>query len=218
MVSRANQLPIGAQTVSRSELRVRDLRIAGLLTFVQAAQFMTVIMLAASMAPAYDMGAGAISDLGVIAETAFLFNLSLIVVGVLNVVVGYLLYERSGGWPLSVFIAAGVGAIGAGLFPLDRGAAHGLFALSAFVFFNLQALVSSRFVEGPMAGVGVAAGIVGLLFVVLMVIGDAGNPAVFGPIGHGGAERLIVYPVMLWLLGFGGYLMGIRQLTPAAPS
>jgi hypothetical protein len=25
--------------------------------------------------------------------------------------------------------------------------------------------------------------------------------------GHGGAERMIVYPVMLWLMAFGGYLM-----------
>ena len=54
---------------------------------------------------------------------------------------------------------------------------------------------------------GVLAGLVGLAFVGLMVVGDAGNPAVFGPIGHGGAERMIVYPVMLWLLAFGGYLL-----------
>lgn len=48
------------------------------------------------------------------------------------------------------------------------------------------------------------AGLVGFVFVVLMVIGDAGNPAAFGAIGHGGTERMIVYPVML---AFGGYLM-----------
>ena len=41
----------------------------------------------------------------------------------------------------------------------------------------------------------------------LMVIGDAGDGAVFGPIGHGGTERMIAYPAMLWLLAFGGYLI-----------
>jgi hypothetical protein len=46
-----------------------------------------------------------------------------------------------------------------------------------------------------------------------MVIGDSGNTAVFGPIGHGGAERMIVHPVMLWLLAFGGYLMGRQHVT-----
>jgi hypothetical protein len=38
-----------------------------------------------------------------------------------------------------------------------------------------------------------------------MVIGDAGNPAIFGSIGHGGSERMIVYPAMLWTLIAGGY-------------
>ena len=52
------------------------------------------------------------------------------------------------------------------------------------------------------------AGVVGLAFVVIMVIGDAGNPAMFGPIGHGGTERMIVYPVMLWMVAFGGSLFG----------
>ena len=62
------------------------LRLAGIVLFVLAAQFLTVIMLAASIAPGYDMGTAAISDLGVITETALLFNLSLIAVGALNAV------------------------------------------------------------------------------------------------------------------------------------
>jgi hypothetical protein len=40
-----------------------------------------------------------------------------------------------------------------------------------------------------------------------MVIGDSGNPAIFGVIGHGGSERMIVYPVMLWTLVGGGHLL-----------
>ena len=87
---------------------------------------------------------------------------------------------------------------------------------AAFLFFNVQAIASSRLVAGPMAAISVLAGVVGLVFVGIMVIGDAGDPAVFGPIGHGGAERMIVYPVMLWLLAFGGYLMG-RQRVDGAP-
>lgn len=39
----------------------------------------------------------------------------------------------------------------------------------------------------------------------LGVIG--GDPGAFGAIGHGGAERMIAYPVMLWFLAFGGYLL-----------
>jgi hypothetical protein len=67
-----------------------------------------------------------------------------------------------------------------------------------------------------MRWVSIAMGVLGLAFVVIMVIGDSGNPAAFGPIGHGGAERMIVYPAMLWMMAFGGYLMGSRAETSAA--
>ena len=208
MITHDAHRTLAARPAVRPTGWIRDARLPGILMFVQAAQFMTVIMLAASIAPSYDVSDGAISDLGVIRETAVLFNVSLIVTGVLNLVVGGLLYlERRGRWLLVVFLAAGVGAIGAGLIPLDRGDAHSLFALTAFVCFNVQAVASRRFVAGPMAAIAVVAGVVGLAFVAIMVVGDAGNPAVFGPIGHGGAERMIVYPAMLWLLAFGGYRM-----------
>ncbi len=197
-----------------SAIRMRDdahrisPRAPGVLLFVLAAQFMTVIMLAASMAPGYDVAGGAISDLGVISETALLFNLSLLVVGALNVLGGYLLYRIHGGlWILGAYLLAGLGAIGAGLVPLDKGDLHSLFALVAFIFFNVEAIASASIVDGPMRVLSFLAGVVGLVFVVIMVIGDGGNPAVFGPIGHGGAERMIVYPAMLWLMAFGGYLM-----------
>jgi hypothetical protein len=104
-------------------------------------------------------------------------------------------------------VLGGIGAIGAGLYPLDSGQAHSLFALAGFTFFNLEAIAAATVIRGPMRIVSVLAGALGLLFVGVMIIGDSGNPAIFGPIGHGGAERMIVFPAMLWLVGFGGYLM-----------
>ena len=93
------------------------------------------------------------------------------------------------------------------MLPLDASGLHGIFALMAFMFFNVEAIAVGTLVNGPMRVASWVAGLIGIGFVVLMVIGDAGNPGVFGPIGHGGAERMIVYPVMLWLMAFGGYLM-----------
>jgi hypothetical protein len=68
-----------------------------------------------------------------------------------------------------------------------------------------------------MRWISLLAGIVGLGYVVLMVVGDAGNAWVFGAIGHGGSERMIAYPAMLWLLAFSGYLSagaGRREDSP----
>ena len=187
-------------------------RLAGLIFFVLAAQFMTVIMLAASIAPAYDVAGGAISDLGTIPATALLFNVSLVAVGVLNLIGAWLYYlSHRVVWLLTLYVIAGIGAAGAGLVPLDRSELHGLFALGAFLFFNLQAVGSAVVVRGWMRWISVAAGLSGLAFVVLMVVGDSGNAQVFGAIGHGGAERMIVYPVMLWLMALGGYLAAGHQ-------
>jgi len=188
---------VGAQTI------------AGLLFVILGAAFLTVTMLAASIAPDYDFSGGAISDLGVIDETAVLFNVLLIATGVLNAAGGYLLYTwHRRMWLLALYLVGAAGAIGAGLLPLDTGGPHSLFALVGFLFVNLEAIGTAFIVRGAMRAISLIAGAVGLVFVVVMVIGDGGNPAIFGPIGHGGAERMIVYPVMLWLLALGGYFIG----------
>jgi hypothetical membrane protein len=172
---------------------------------------MTVIMLGASMAPGYDVAGGAISDLGVIGETAALFNTTLIAVGLLNIAGGCLQYRAEPSRvALAVAVLAGLGALGAGIFPLDRGDLHGLSALLAFLFFNVQTAIMASRSRDALRLFGIALALLGLGYVVVMVIGDAGNPAIFGAIGHGGAERMIVYPPMLWLMIYGGSLMGRR--------
>jgi hypothetical membrane protein len=187
-------------------------RAAGLLFLLCSATFLTGIMVAASIAPGYDYHAAAISDLGVTPETAALFNGLLIVVGLLNIGGGYAFYRsHQKAWLLAVYAVAGVGAVGAGLMPLDTGAPHSLFALAGFVGFNVEALGTARVVSGPMRIVSALAGVAGLAYVVVMIVGDGGNEAVFGPIGHGGTERMIVYPAMVWLLALGGYLLARRS-------
>jgi hypothetical membrane protein len=209
MATQAHEGAVRLRQTTRAHAAAReDLRLAGVALFVLAAQFMTVIMLAASIAPGYDFGAAAISDLGVIPETALLFNISLLAVGVLSILGGYLFYRsHRTAWVLALYVIAGIGAAGAGAIPLGTSGLHSVFALVAFLFFNLLAVATGTLLGGPMRWISFLAGLVGFVFVVLMVIGDAGNTAAFGAIGHGGTERMIVYPVMLWMLAFGGYLM-----------
>jgi len=207
MTTQQSSISIQTRTADHVAERV-DLWIPGVLLFFVGASFLIVTMLAASIAPGYDFGGGAISDLGVIDETAGLFNGLLVAIGALNLLGGYLLYRwHARVWILAAFVVAGVGAAGAGLMPLDSGAPHSTFALLGFLFFNIEALAVAAILSGPMRLLSLLAGALGLAFVVLMVIGDSGNVAAFGPIGHGGTERMIVYPVMSWLMALGGYLM-----------
>ena len=207
MTTQAQHQPLASRSVPT--IRVRDVGpLPGLLLVLVGSSFLTVTMLAASIAPAYDFHGAAISDLGVIDETAFTFNALLVAVGALNIAGGYLLYRsHRRSWILGTYVLAGLGAAGAGFVPLDTSDVHSIFALFGFVFFNVEAVATGTLVRGPMRAISYAAGLAGLIYVVVMVIGDAGNPTIFGAIGHGGAERMIVYPAMLWTLVFGGYLM-----------
>jgi hypothetical membrane protein len=182
--------------------------IAGLLLFLLPVQFMTALMAGAAIAPGYSISQNAISDLGVIGATAWLFNASLFIAGLLNIVGGYFLYRSYGrGWIPAVFTLAGIGAIGAAVFTLEIPGIHGLFALLAFVFFNIQAISGATLVRGPLKAISVIAGAIGLVFLVTHAASDFGIVNLYGPIGHGGSERMIVYPALFWLMAFGGYLM-----------
>jgi hypothetical membrane protein len=208
MATQAGAGSIGIRQAIRQGTDTPDLRPSGLLFFVLSSAFLIVTMLAASIAPAYDFHGGAISDLGVIDETALLFNGLLVFIGACNVAAGYLLYRgHRQRWLLAIYAGAGIGAAGAGLVTLDVGGLHSIFAAMAFLLLNIEVLATAVRLRSPMRELGVGAGAVGLVFLVLMIVGDAGNPAVFGSYGHGGSERMIAYPAMVWLLALGGYLM-----------
>ena len=181
-----------------------------------AAQFMTLMMLGEAMAPGYSMHDDAISDLGTIDETRVLFNSSLFAIGLLNAVAGYLLFRVHKDRTLFVvFALGGIGAMGAGLIPLDSPVGvHGLFALLAFLFINLEAVLCGRLVRNPLRLFSVVAGIVGLSFLVVMILVDAETLDPSGSIGHGGVERMIAYPGLLWMLVYGGHLLDRSGNSP----
>ena len=216
------QTPLTASRSRRTSARVidrpGDLRLAGAMFLTLGTAFVTVTMLAASIAPGYDFNAAAISDLGTLPETAMLFNGLLIVVGLLNAAGGYFLYRAGGSaWIAGIFAVAGIGTLGAGLVPLSAGGVHSLFAALAFLFVNVEAIAAARVLRGPIRWLGVAAGVIGLVYLGLMIVGDGGNPAVFGAIGHGGSERMIAYPVMLWMIAVGGHLLALPDRGAGEP-
>lgn len=186
----------------------RNRVLAGLMFFLGSTQFIVILMIAEAMAPGYSMFGNAISDLGVISETRNLFNASLFITGLFIASGGYLFHRVHGKlWITILFILAGIGAMGAGVFNLDFGI-HGLFAAIAFLFLNFETIATATQIRGPLKTISPILGILGLVALGLMIAGDIGHiAAAFGPIGHGGTERLIVYPGLLWLIAFGGYLM-----------
>ena len=187
---------------------------AGSLLVLGAAQFLTAMMLGECIAPGYSMNENAISDLGTIGETAWLFNTSLFLIGALNIASGYILSRSINDRKLLLpFVLGGIGAMGAGAIPLDNPIGlHGLFALMAFLLMNVEAIVVGRMAATPLDKASVLVGVLGLAFIPVMVMVDGGSLDVSGSIGHGGVERMIAYPALIWMTVFGGHLMASPEL------
>ncbi len=176
------------------------INVAGAMLFFGGTEFMLLMLIAESVYKNYIISQKYISDLGV-GPTAPIFNASIIIFGLLVMASSIALYSRWRAFSVIAFIA-GLGALGVGIFP--EGSPYGLhtlFSLIAFLFGGVAATSSALILKGPLKATA-ALGPVSLVSLVLYV---GGNYAGLGP---GGMERLIVYPILIWLIGFGAVLLG----------
>ena len=210
--SRGHTLP----ELSRSRPLVGDLRLGGSLLFLAGAVILLGIISAEALYPdPYSTGRNEISDLGgteppaalVYQPSAAIFDGSMIAVG-LMVIAGALfvhraLARRSVSLPIAVL---GLGALGVGLFPGNTGTPHALFAMTTFIAGGIAALTASIVLVGPFRYLSILLGAVSLL--TLASYAFLGDSAPLAGLGIGGVERWIVYPIVLFITGFGGYLAG----------
>jgi hypothetical membrane protein len=109
----------------------------------------------------------------------------------------------------------GLGVLGVGVFDGSEAPMHGLFALLTFFAGGVTAALAYRVVETPFRYVSLGIGaFVLVLLASIFAFGLAGLAHPLAFLGLGGMERYVAYPVLLWTLGFGGYLMG-ASTTPA---
>ncbi|UWG47833.1 putative membrane protein, a putative transporter component [Halanaeroarchaeum sp. HSR-CO] len=165
-----------------------------------------------------------ISDLGstrppnpVIHEpSATIFNSTMLLTGVIVILSAYLLYQAMDrrGFPLALAVF-GFGAFGVGVFPGNVAPWHGLFALLTFFMGGITALLSARVVSRPFSFLcGLFGGVSLLILVSVFFFGlVVGGPHPLEFLGAGGIERWVVYPLILWLLVFGGYLLAEPEHT-----
>jgi len=188
---------------------------AGLSLFIGAVQFGVGLILAEIYYPGYSVANNYVSDLGatcvkggctIYQPTSNIFNLSIIILGLLVISTAYYL-QKSFAWkPATGLVTiAGIGALGVGLFPETTGVLHGIFSLIVFLFAGLSAIVTFWLQKPPLSYLSVLLGAVTLAALFLYVGGE------YLGLGAGGMERMVVYPVLLWAIGFGGHLMGLED-------
>lgn len=100
----------------------------------------------------------------------------------------------------------GAPGIAVGIFPGDTGNLHGIATLVWFISGPISAIVAYKLETKPLAYFSVVIGAYALLDLLLNVTMHGSSP--FSVFGRGGTERMVAYPLLIWVIGFGGYLMG----------
>jgi hypothetical membrane protein len=215
--------------VHRSVRHGAYLYIAGVLIFIVA---MIVTQLGYT-GTSYSLTGNYISDLGaahcgtyhtnlyVCSPWHDVFNVGIVLMGILLILGTILLrtaYPARGSRTLglALLVLAGFGAIGVGLSPEDVNlTVHTISAATAFILGNLALIVLAFAMFRDTRWDGYRAytlfsGLIGLIAFLLFYT------KVYGPLGVGGMERLIVAPLLLWALLVGIHLARIPTFAPAS--
>lgn len=195
-------------------------RVSGLLFFLGGVvMFMGIITAEIFYPPGYSISLNMISNLGstrpphsIINEpSAGIFDISLMIAGLLVIGGGFLIKKFAKKRLIYLpLLLMGVGTLGVGIFPAFHRYLHPVVALVAFLFGGLAAITSTPVIRPPFKYLSI---ILGAITLTALGLGIVFTNLVVPILGAGGIERWVAYPCMLWLIGFGGYLMGQKSLN-----
>lgn len=188
---------------------------SGLLFFIAGILLVLGIMVAEIYYPVpYSISQNFISNLGATPPpnsvsyqpSAGIFDLALLISGLLTII-GAIMLKRVVKKNLVIIplLLMGIGAAGVGLFPAKHIVPHLIFAFLAFTAGGVAAILSSKVTKSPFSLVSIILGATTLCF---LITGQLFPDTLVPILGKGGTERLVAYPAILWLIGFGGYLLG----------
>jgi hypothetical membrane protein len=197
----------------------RDATIAGVLLSLAGAAILLGFITAEALYPGtYTTHANTLSHLGateppdsvVRQPSAAIFDLTLLVTGAMILAGAWFAYRALRRKAVLVPTALlGIGTLGVGAFPLTHPTPHTLFTFTAFLAGGIAVVVASRVAPAPFRHLWAALGTVALAATALGVFFLEWAPV--AELGEGGIERWIVYPIVLWLVAFGSYLLGMRR-------
>ncbi len=191
-------------------------KIAGTLLFVGGAQFIIFLIIAEAIYPGYSVSLNYISDLGPWGRpSAIIFNPSIMLLGLTVIASSYFVCKAFKNRAVPVFLAfAGLGSLLVGIFPENTVIINGIpvmhiiGALLAFIFGGISSISFYKITKGPFKYLTVILGASTLLATVLFFTTSQYN---YLGLGVGGMERMITYPTLMSLIGFGGYLLGTNE-------
>jgi hypothetical membrane protein len=184
---------------------------AGVLLFIGGAQFVLGLLISEFLYPGYSTSVNYISDLGatchnkvciIYQPSAYIFNFSVFLFGCFSLIGLYFIWREFQNRLISSLLGfTSIGLIGVGLFPETTGIIHTIASFITFFFGGLSAISTYKLARPPFAYLSMLMGAISLSALVLL---GSNN---FMGLGPGGMERVIAYSLLIWVIGFGGYLM-----------
>ena len=190
----------------------REAKLAGAALFAGVVQFALAMFLAEFLYPGYSVSGNTISDLGATCAngvchaaqpSSTIFNVSIIIIaGVLVLVSGFYLRRAvRANAIVACTLIAGAAMVGVGVFPESFGVIHGIVSVITFLSISFAAIAAYKVERSPLPYFSVLLGVFSLVATILYLDG------MYLGLGGGGMERMIVYPVLLWSIAFGGQLI-----------
>lgn len=200
---------------------MKNIKLSGALLFLAGSIILMGIITAEAFYPSgYTTTNSEISDLGATVPpnsvsyqpSATIFNCTMMLAGLMIAVAALLQHKLYKKYLFTIpFLLLGLGMLGVGFFPGNKDPYHGMFALLTFNMGGLMAIASFKIVSAPFRYIGI---VFGLITIITLY-----SASFFIPIiGDGGTERWVAYPVVVWLIGFGGYMLNEKHKTLDIPA
>jgi len=206
-----------------------DARIAGIMFTSAGIIFLILTTASEAIYPNFSLQTNSISDMAAIGtQTTAIEEVAILGLAIPWIVGAFYLFRNTGKKSLMFLnLLPGIGAFLAALSPENVNIAiHSVGALLAFPFGAIAAILSYRMIHSPFKYFSVGLGALSLIatlvtFLGQWIIGPCGTCVGNTPgyvqslnkllLGLGGWESMIIYPLIIWLIGFGNYLLGLRK-------
>jgi len=134
------------------------------------------------------------------------FNISIFLVGLLTIIGAYFLQRVFNFKVVTILIPIAVlAAMGVGIFTENSEPMHMLVSFVVFLFSGLSAILSYKLLKYPFNIIVIFLGLTSVLALIFFIRN------IYLGLGVGGMERIIVYPILIWMIGFGGFLIALPE-------
>ncbi len=189
---------------------MRRRELAGILLFVAIVQFAFLANISQILYEGYSVKDTLLSDLGVWEQpSALLFDTSLVLFGILGISIGVVLWpdKKLNFIPL-LFVLCGIGMLIMAAFPISIEWAHDVGAFLSFVLIAVAALACYWTFPGPFGVVSLLLGIISFFAEITY------KSEIYFGLGAAGSERMIIYPLFIWMAAFAAVLILSDENAP----